>query len=268
MIVYCTGHLSSEVVTKAVAEGFGWRREVSPWERPLHGPAAFYGRDRGTLIIVHQCQTNRVPWYMVDNGYMGRSVLPEYDGCYKISKNGFQTDGYGEPDEARLAQVLDITGQTITAKWREPTPRGHILICPPIVPYERLHWFSHTHWMRNVKSTIRKVSDRKFRVRYKPGDARAIETHKMKHDFKDCHAVVTHDSNIAVEAIMAGIPVFTTGLSPAQAFGNVDINLIEYPKMELDRTEWLARLANEQWTLDEIRSGMANAALTRSRLGP
>lgn len=268
MIVYCTGHPSSEIVTMAVATGFDCPRLVKPWERPIQGPAAFYGRDRGTLMIIHQMKTDRKHWYMVDNGYIGRSVLPEYDGYYKISKDGFQTDGYGRPNETRLAEVLDKTGQRIMPRWRENNKRSHILLCPPIVDYERLHWFSHTHWMRNVKSTIRKVTNRHFQIRYKPGDKRDVNQRKMKDDFTRCHAVVTHDSNIAVEAIMAGIPVFTTGLSPAQAFGNVDINLIEQPKMDLDRTEWLARLANEQWTLDEIRDGMPRETLHRERIGP
>lgn len=266
MIGYCTGHRSSAIVMGAIAEGFDIPLKVTPWKRPLKGPAAFYGRDRGTLDIVRQCAVADDFYIMADNGYIGAG---QYDGYYKLSRDGFQCDARGAPDEDRLAKLLDLTGQKITRKWRRETDNGHILVCPPIVEYERVHWFYHTHWLRNVTATVARMTKREIWMRYKPGSTRAPETPKsLEEDFKSCHAVITHDSNIAVEAIMAGIPVFVTGTSPAQVFGNVDLNTIEHPRMKFDRTKWLAILAANQWTLDEVRTGMANHLMTEPRVGP
>ena len=263
MIVYDTGHVSSEIVCKALAEGFGCDIAVQPWTRPLETPAAFYGRDRGTLKIVAQCAVDGNHWIMADNGYIGSG---QYDGYYKLSRDGFQCDGTGIPDEKRLADVLALTGQKFVTNWRPWTKNGHVLVCPPFFGYERLHWFSSKLWRREVTKNIRKLTKRKILLRYKPGDLRMRRVSSLAADLKNCHALVTHDSNIAVEAIMAGVPVFITGTSPAQVFGNVDISTIVEPRMEFDRWEWLSILCNNQWTLNEIRDGMANETLKKHKV--
>ncbi len=262
MIVYDTGHHSSVIVCKALGEGFGCKILIPPWTHPLKTPAAFYGRARGTLSIVTQCTVDGNHWIMADNGYIGRG---QYDGYYKLSRDGFECDGIGIPDEQRLLNVLSLTGQKFAKDWRPVTKKGHIVVCPPVVAYEILHWFSSARWLRAVTKQIHAVTTRSIRIRYKPGDKRS-NSRPVSADLKDCHALVTHDSNIAVEAIMAGIPVFITGINPAQVFGNADLSTIVEPRMEGDRWEWLSILANNQWTLDEIRGGMANETLAINKV--
>ncbi len=262
MIVYHTGHVSSKIVCKALAKGFACDIAIKPWSRPLETPAAFYGRDRGTLSIVAQCAVAGNHWIMADNGYMGAG---QYDGYYKLSRDGFQCDGTGIPDEKRLVDMLALTGQKFVKEWRPQTKGGHILLCPPVVGYERTHFFSGVRWVRGIVNQIRGVTTRKIRVRYKPGEKRATGR-SLAEDLKDCYALVTHDSNVAVEAIMAGVPVFVSGTSPAQVFGNVDIATIIDPRMDVDRWEWLSILANNQWTLNEIRDGMANETLNTHKV--
>ncbi len=262
MIVYHTGHVSSQFVCKAMARGLLCDIAQPPWSRPLETPAAFYGRDRGTLAIAAQCAAAGDHWLMADNGYLGRR---QYDGYYKISRDGFQCDGVGVPDEKRLVKALGFTGQEFVKKWRPQTKNGHILVCPPIPDYERLHYFSAHLWWHGIKKQIRDVTNRRLRVRHKPGSELA-SGRALAEDLKDCHAVVTHDSNIVVEAILAGIPVFVTGTSPAQVFGNVDVLTIREPRLDVDRWEWLSILANNQWTLNEIRDGMANDILNHHKV--
>ena len=263
MIVYDTGHISSEIVCSALAQGLGCDIAVPPWARPLETPAAFYGRERGTLAIVAQCAADGNHWLMADNGYIGAS---QYEGYYKVSRDGFQCDGTGAPDEKRLMDVLALTGQKFVKNWRPWTKNGHILMCLPMIGYERTHWFSGIQWRRGITKQIRKLTKRKVRLRYKPGDRRVLKVRPLAADLKDCHALITHDSNIAVEAIMAGVPVFITGTSPAQVFGNVDVATIADPRFDGDRWEWLSILANNQWTLNEIRDGMAKETLSKHRV--
>ena len=262
MIVYDTGHELSEVVCAAMATGFRCDLEKPPWSRPLLTPAAFYGRDRGTLVIVAQCAVAGDHWIMADNGYMGAS---HFGGYYKVSRDGFQCDGTGIPNEARLRDVLHLTGQKFVEKWRPWTKEGHILMCPVVVEYERLHCFSATRWRRQIYKQIRPLTDRRIRTRFKPGHEQA-SGRSLAADLEGCHALITHDSNIAVEAIMAGVPVYITGTSPATIFGNVDLATIAEPRTEGDRREWLAILANNQWTLSEILDGMANQTLSEHRV--
>ncbi len=263
MIVYDTGHVSSKIVCTAMAKGFGCDTADPPWARPLETPAAFYGRERGTLEIVRQCAVDGSHWIMADNAYIAPG---QYGGYYKISRDGFQCDGTGIPDDKRLADVLALTGQRFVKDWRPRTKDGHILMCPAIVGYERTHWFSATQWRRGITKQIRQLTKRKILLRYKPGEKGAVVVRPLAADLKNCHALITHDSNIAVEAILAGVPVFITGTSPAQVFGNVDLATIAEPRMDGDRWEWLAILANNQWTLNEIRDGMANETLSEHRV--
>ena len=269
--LYCTGHISSQTVTKAMGEGFGMVAEPPKWGMPIEGPAAFYGRDRGTMDIVRQCEADRVPWFMADNGYItprikGDAEAPgRFAGYYKISKNGWQHSGHGEPDFDRLEHVLELTGQTFRPTWkpRRDDELGHVLVCPPIADYERVHAFHAHHWLRHIKIELRRMRRTvpRVRLRYKPDDPRVSKVRSLEEDFKKAVAVITHDSNIAVEAILAGVPIFVTGTSPAQAFGNVDIHNVMNPNQTLDRWTWLAILAANQWTLDEIAQGMANETL-------
>ena len=260
MIVYDTDHVTSQTVCKAVGKGFGWDVSVAPWQRPLTGPAAIYGRDRGTLHVMRQCKADRVPWYFVDNGYLGTRVSLGISDCfYMITRNAYQHDGRGKPDEARLSRLLDIVGGSFEP-WRKTRQRGHILVCPPIHEYDRVHYFWSAMWLRKTTKEIQQFTSRPLRLRYKPGDSRQPKARSLEKDFNGCHAVVTHDSNIVVEAIMAGVPAFVTGESPVAVLGNVDLGAIESPRFG-DQEEWLAILAANQWTLDEIRQGAANETL-------
>lgn len=274
MILYCTDHPSSSTIMGAISEALGIELTKPPWPRPLQGPAVFYGRDRGTLDIVRQARVSGFDWWMADNGYLGRSRAglaqdhpDRYAGFYKISKNGFQHTGRGEGNKKRFYRALELSdGLVYREKWRKRTEQGHILICPPIREYDRLHHFSTEHWIRWARTRVRTVTNRGIRMRFKPGDKRGDmgkgATRTLAQDLLDCHAVVTHDSNVVVEALLEGIDCFVTGDSPAQVFGNCDLTLLENPQRLADRHEWFCVLANNQWTLREIRKGRANHLFT------
>jgi hypothetical protein len=70
------------------------------------------------------------------------------------------------------------------------------------------------------------------------------------------HALVTPSSNVAIEAVVAGVPVFVSPSSAAAPVGLTDLSLIEAPVYP-DRDKWLAHLAYCQFSLEEMRSGAA-----------
>ena len=70
------------------------------------------------------------------------------------------------------------------------------------------------------------------------------------------HALVTHSSNVAIEAACLGTPVFVAPTSAAAPVGRVDLADIEMP-IYPDREPWLAHLAYNQFSFEEIRSGEA-----------
>lgn len=264
---WTTGHLHAEAVCNALATGGGFAlrhvRSLPPApvlgpgvdprvrDRRIDGPAFFYGRLRGSLEVMRAAIAAGENWYMADNGYMGAG---HYRGFYKISRNAFQCRGNEYPDYQRL-EALKIT----IAPTR--TSGGHILVCPPIPEYDAVMGFNSIEWLADVKFGLGRASQREIRVRWKPGDPRGSGGKRRKktlaEDLADCWALVTHDSNVVVESVIAGVPVFATGQTPVLAIGDKDIGAIETPRRPGvdERRRWLATLAANQWTLDEMREG-------------
>lgn len=172
--------------------------------------------------------------YYGDHAYFGRGVY------FRVTKNAFQHDGRGVPDFERLRPFHE------SAKpWRKNGK--HILICTQTQAYyER---FGIPDWLASTAKRLKMHTDRPIVVR--PKDTRT----PLLQDFKDAWAVVCCTSNAAVEALMEGIPVITTGQCAASRMGLSDPALVEYPFYPDDRMEWAGVLAANQWTLDEIRNG-------------
>lgn len=183
-------------------------------------------------------------WYYADHGYMGRGAY------YRITRNAYQHDGIsGAPDPARLRR-LGIT----PAPWR----RGGrtVLLCPPDQTFTRLFDFSAEQWLNEARAELQRHTDRPIVVRER-GCSSALEA-----DLADAHVLVTWRSNAAVDALLAGVPVICTGDCAAQPMGRTQLEDVERPLYPDDRDDWAARLAANQWTLDEMASGVAWRALT------
>ena len=73
---------------------------------------------------------------------------------------------------------------------------------------------------------------------------------------KTAHALVTHSSNVAIEAVCLGTPVFVSHTSAAAPVGHTDLSHIEKPAYP-DRSAWLSHLAYNQFSLEEIADGRA-----------
>lgn len=83
---------------------------------------------------------------------------------------------------------------------------------------------------------------------------------------RDCHLLVTHGSNAAIEALAAGVPVFVMSEeSPAFELAERRWEHISNPHFpdEAELNQTLANLAWCQFTLDEIASGLAWANLRK-----
>ena len=95
----------------------------------------------------------------------------------------------------------------------------------------------------------------------------------IREELANCHLLVTHGSNAAVDALLAGVPVMVLGsnIFSSMSMGE-DYRMIEAPYFPADdeRLQFFHDLAYCQWTLDEFRSGEAWADLRRTliELGP
>jgi hypothetical protein len=226
-------------VMRAFAQGCAGPVSLEPRLRP--GPAAFYGITAHLKLLIDAAAAGGRDWYYVDNGYFRRGTF------WRVTRQALQHGGVGTPDFQRLARL----GVRI-APWR----RGgrHLLVCPPGEAFCRLSGFDHRRWLAEVLDRLARHTDREIRIRVKP-TARTPALQPLAADLADCHALVTHMSNAAVEALVAGVPVFATGPCAAAAMGLADLARIERPIHPEDRRQWAAVLAANQWTLQEMRDG-------------
>lgn len=243
------GETSSPRFARAFAAGCGGADVVADTElRP--GPVALFGSPFNWDLL-RQARAEGRPWYYGDHAYFGRWIF------YRITRNGFQLGAPGawlppEPDYARLRR-LDVTMEP----WRDDGE--YVLICPPDAAYAARQGFCERLWLDNVKAMLREHTDRRLKVRRR--ETAEDNPVTLREELENAFALVTHHSNAAVEAICAGVPVFTTGYCAAREMAETDLTAIEDPFYPDNRTEWAARLAAAQWTLEEIAAGDAWRAM-------
>lgn len=243
--IYATDHLHSRTVCEAFEYGTGF--PIVPPAPLRSGGVVMYGFLRGLLPTLDNARSEGRPWVYVDRGYFRSTYGTNYDGYFRATRNAFQHDGRGESDSARWDRLV-----IKMAPWR----RGrHILVCPPGEIFTTaVGRFTAKLWLDETLAKLRSATDRPIKVRYKPKPQSGTP---LADDLQDAHALVTYMSNTAVEAVIAGVPVFCTGRCAALTMGQADLAKIETPVYP-DRAGWAHALAMNQWTLEEIRKGKAN----------
>lgn len=198
-------------------------------------------------IIPKAIKTNR-PFWQIDNGF----YLPDRGtglGYHRICYRGLSPIRLDSPDMAR--------GPTVAmAPWRKSG--RHVLLALPGEGFGRSVGLNMPEWIAGARNAIAAHTDRPIRLRPKGFDG-------LADDLTDCWAVVTHSSNVAVDAVCAGVPVFVALTNPAAPVGNLDLAAIENPAMPDGREEWWRSLMSQQFSLEEMRSGVAFKYLAQIR---
>ncbi len=133
--------------------------------------------------------------------------------------------------------------------------------------------FGAQQWERHAIERLRQLTRRPIVYRPKPSwiGARPIpgsiwmKEQPIDEVLEDAYAVVTHHSNFAVEAILAGVPAIcpfgVASVMSAKYLEDID-NL---PRPD-GREQWAADIAYTQYSLAEMHSGAAWQYLRRERL--
>jgi hypothetical protein len=237
---YVSNEYTSPRFCAAFAAGCGGYTTTSSKLRPA--PVALFGSAK-LWPLLQEAQRTGVEWWYGDHGYFGRYRY------YRVTRNAYQHDGRGVSDGARFRQF-----RRPIQPWR--TSGTHILICPQTEIYFGLFGINRDAWLENVTATLRQYTDRPMVVRLKK-DRRPIEA-----DLVDCWAVVCYSSSAALDALIAGVPVFVLAdFAAAYRMGTSDLSQIESPVYPPDRQTMMEVLADNQWSLLELRNGQAWRAL-------
>ena len=231
---------------EAIIKGFG-ARAVSAEGARLEPDALHLvgGLQYGSLELMQQLLGAAEPYVFFDRAYFGGGpgtnrlrVVPSAYQHHWITPR--------PPDRFERAGVE-------LKPWRNEG--RHILLVPPGQAVRAL--FGIDGWLEATALRLKSCSERPVVVSVK-GDPRPLSTR-----LHNCWCVVTWTSNVAVEAVCAGIPVFVSRHSAAAPVGVAIEQLeirIEAPTMP-DRSAWAHSLAYGEFDLGEIESGYARSVV-------
>jgi hypothetical protein len=220
------------------------------------GDAFFYGISDSNQEAWENALLNQHShdFYYCDNAYFDKARGTHF----RITRNRLQHDGVSSESNGKRLAALGIQ----IKPWR--TTGKHIVICPQSDDFMRRIVGYNGDWLADTQQTLALTTDRPLKIRHWNRDKMAAAA-TLHDDLRDAWALVTWSSAAAIEAVLAGIPVSVSGQSAAAPF-TVKLDQLEQntlPQLQQDRSSWAATLADNQWTINEIKTGTAWAQLKR-----
>jgi hypothetical protein len=235
--------------TDAIVAGFPGRvRNIEPGRLARDCVHVLGGLQFGCLELLQEIWRAREPYIFFDNAYFGGGT---YTDRLRLTRNAYQRHWVGTDDPQRLAKW----GVQL-APWREDG--AFVMVVPPSPAVLKLFGLPED-WAAKVVAQIRASTGREVRVSTKDEREKSPRAARLE----GCQAVVTWSSNVAVEALCLGVPVFT---GPWSAAAPVSMRLDELRRLDAParpaRERWAASLACGQWTVDEIAARARGCAWT------
>lgn len=208
------------------------------------GPAFFYGVNASNQDIWEKVLANGDPYFYCDNSFFDS----RREISYRVAKGALQHDGRGTSDGSRFAALgIEIK------PWREAGE--HFVVCPQSDHFMKVLVGRDGDWGKEILRHLEVNSKREIRYRdWNPN--KKVLSSTLGQDLVGAHALVTWSSAAAVTAILSGIPAIVhSNDCAARCMAGDPWDLEDLPKPD-DRARWAGVLADNEWTLDEFRSGL------------
>ena len=226
---------------------------------------AFQGIIRNTHTLKKYFDKHN--WYYFDQPYFFATHYQKHsvfnDIWYRVIKNNTQKNyiDTNPKHKKRFEKIQEQTTELKLKPWRKQSSDSHILVIPPSQHTARWYGLCRHEWETEIIKELKKYTDRPIKVRHKFVDNADFgqKVHKpLQEDLQGCWAIVSWHSMCASEAVVKGIPSFSSEHSPAApvSYSLQQLNKIEKPKMP-DRELWLYSLLGSQFTVEEMKSGFA-----------
>lgn len=259
--IYLSKHGQDEYIN-AFARGSGQEPTVlETWQyEQSQAPLVL----RGILKhkIIKRCWADQRPFLYMDTGYMGNRANA-------LNPQGWKVWHRIVPDDFQHGDILDRPADRWQQLHIQCQPRrsgSRILIAAPDQKPCDVYGIVLDNWLHDTVNTLRTHTDREIVIRARDKNRQ----HRAQHDFvqalDDVWAVVTFNSNAAVEAIQAGVPAFVLApSSAAKPVANVNLADIETPFFPDDdlREQWCRHLAYGQFHNTELANGTARAIISQ-----
>lgn len=230
------------------------------YRKPEGEIAVFYGFDVQLQRIFREYRARGLNVVYVDLGYWGRREGGAMSGYHKVAVNARHPTEYFQAvthDSSRL----DHFGLRIE-DWNQGE---FILLAGMSAKGAMAEGFRPNEWEQWAVGEIKKHTSRPIIYRPKPSwpDAKPILGTEFVKDaaaldglLGNCHAVVTHHSNVAIDGLIRGVPAFCWA-GAGSVLSLSDLSKIEQPWRPEGREQAFRDLAYTQWNVAEMKSGAA-----------
>lgn len=230
---------------------------------------------RGTGHLLKEAAKKNIDRYYIDHAYFNPGYKNDF--WLRISKNKNVINYIKKVSSFRWEKFFSKNNHI--QPWKKISERGDtILIIPPT---SAVCWyFNEYDWQKNILSLLEENLSinhfKKVKIRAKPNEPivdvngkflglkenKKIKNVPLEEDLKNASIVIAYNSQVALDALLKGIPVIVDkhnscfGLS----FKLSDLNKgLDNPKFEIEpnRLELCHWLSYCQFTLKEIKSGFA-----------
>lgn len=234
--------------------------KLSSWSKEENTDNALVIRGLGggsRKAIQHCWKTNRT-FYAIDTGYFGNGKIKK---IHRVTKNALQYLGPIYERDGDRARHMGY-------RFKKFRPGTKILLVPPSNKVMEIFGQpSPEVWVENVKRELAKYTDRPIEVRLKPTRTERVNNQSMQSALQnDVHCIVTYNSIAAVEALMEGKPAIVLGQNAASVIAETKLENVNNPRIpnrdEMDA--YMANLAYQQFTIQELRNGTAWRLLNES----
>lgn len=257
---------------------------VNGWTKKMIGGLDGGKKNRNTVIAAQEAAGK--PAWCIERGF-----LLDREKWSAMSIGGFCSNGGDFRAEDMPPDRWEKLGIELKP-WR--TGGKVILLCAQVPWDAQVDDGNHIAWLEKTVREIRQHTDRPVVFRAHPkayrrgnpygelsGEFRDIvippegmnltnpPTTTFEEDLAGAHSVVCYNSNVAVLATVAGVPVFTGAPCLADPIACRELNLIdsinstEGPCLLAARQQWAYDLAYKQFHLEEFRDGLPWLHLTR-----
>jgi hypothetical protein len=240
------GKAKSYEICEAFVRGAGGAIVTSS-DQLQPGAAFFYGVDSSNIHLFRQAKGLAQELFYCDNSYFDSAR----QGYFRVTRNRIQHHGHGVSTGERFRQL----GVAIEP-WKKSGE--HILVCPQSDSFMRDIVNFNGNWLSEITGFLKTSTKRPVKVREWSRDKGALAA-TLVDDLQDAYALVTWSSAAAITAVLNGVPIFCGGDCAAQPMSG-SLMRLEEPK-RAERAVWAGVLADNQWTLNEFRSGVAWKAL-------
>lgn len=239
---FVPGELSSPKFAHAFASGCKSTAVGDLTLRP--GPSAGFWTPP-LWPLLSQVLTEGREYYYADHAFWRRGSY------FRVAKNANQYQVTERDLKAATPKRFELLRVDLAPDWQRNG--NSIVICPNSPAYMARYGINASEWVVDLVRRLGAVTDRPIVIRWKT----KASVRPLYLDLHMAWMVIVFSSNAAIEALAAGVPVCVFAPWATSApMGISSLESVESPYYPEHRIPFLWALANKQWTLAEMATGM------------